>query len=76
MYIIAIAWLYVTLLVAATTGSLFTGVISFLLYGLLPSALILWMGGSKVRRQRNAYRESLANQGTNDDNRSDSQANQ
>ena len=57
MYILAIGWLYVTLLVAATEGTIVAGVISFLFYGLLPCAVIIWMSGSKVRRQRQAYRE-------------------
>jgi hypothetical protein len=76
MYIIAIGWLYVTLLVAATAGSITAGVISFLFYGLLPCCLILWFGGSKVRRERRAYRESLANQGLSDGNRADPESNQ
>jgi hypothetical protein len=60
MYIIAIGWLYVTLLVAVNEASVIAGVISFLFYGLLPSGLLLWISGSKVRRQRRAYREHLA----------------
>lgn len=76
MYILAIGWLYVTLLVAATEGTIVAGVISFLFYGLLPCAIIIWMSGSKVRRQRQAYRESLADQRANDDNRGDTETNQ
>ena len=76
MYILAIGWLYVTLLVVATEGTIVAGVISFLFYGLLPCAVIIWMSGSKVRRQRQAYRESLADQRANDDNRRDTEANQ
>lgn len=60
MYIIAIGWLYVTLLVAANEASIVAGVISFLFYGLLPCGLLLWISGSKVRRQRRAYREQMA----------------
>lgn len=59
MYIIAIGWLYVTLLIAANEASLFAGIVSFAFYGLLPCSLLLWMSGSKVRRQRRAYREAL-----------------
>ncbi len=62
MYIIAIGWLYVTVLVAASEPSLVAGLASFLFYGLLPCSLILWLGGSKVRRQRQAHRELLARQ--------------
>ena len=60
MYIIAIGWLYVTLLVAVNEASVIAGIVSFLFYGLLPCGLLLWISGSKVRRQRRAYREHLA----------------
>lgn len=76
MYIIAIGWLYVTILVAANEGSIIAGVISFLFYGLIPCALLLWMSAGKVRRQRKAYRELLANQRLNNGDRSDTEANQ
>lgn len=77
MYIIAIGWLYVTVLVAANEPSVIAGIISFLFYGLLPCGLLLWMSGSKVRRQRRAYREKLlANQRLDDGNRGDAEADQ
>ncbi len=60
--IIVIGWLYVTLLVAANEATLVAGVISFLFYGALPCGLILYFAGSKVRRQRQRYREQLARQ--------------
>lgn len=59
MYIIAIGWLYVTVLIAANEASVVAGVISFVFYGLLPCSILLWMSGSKVRRQRRAYREAM-----------------
>lgn len=59
MYIIAIGWLYVTLIVAFNESGVFAGAISFLFYGLLPCGLMLWFSGSKVRRQRRAHRERL-----------------
>lgn len=64
MYIIAIGWLYVTLLIAANERSVFLGIISFVFYGLLPCGILLWMSASKVRRQRQAYREMLAQKET------------
>ena len=45
MYIIAIGWLYVTALVALNEASVVAGIASFLLYGLLPCGLLLWLGG-------------------------------
>lgn len=76
MYIVAIAWLYVALLMAATQPSLFTGVASFLFYGLLPMSLVLWISGTKVRRQRARHKELLADQSARNNDGSDSQANQ
>lgn len=76
MYIIAIGWLYVTVLIAANEPSIVAGVISFLFYGLVPCSLLLWISASKVRRQRKAYQELLANQRLNDGNGSDTESNQ
>lgn len=57
MYIVAIGWLYVTLMMALTEANIVAGVLSFLFYGLLPASLILWLSASKVRRQRRAWLE-------------------
>lgn len=57
MYLIAIAWLYVTLLMAATEPNLTAGVLTFSLYGLLPLAILVWLLGTPERRRR-AARES------------------
>ena len=60
MYIIAIAWLYVTLLMAATEPSITAGALTFLFYGLLPCALFLWLIGTPQRkRARLSRRDSL-----------------
>lgn len=58
MYIIAIGWLYVTVLMALTETSLVAGVLTLLFYGLLPVSLLLWLLSSPVRRQRRRYREA------------------
>ena len=76
MYIIAIAWLYVTVLIAVTEPNVTAGVISFLFYGLLPCALLLWLGGSKARRRRRKTQELLADQRANHDDRSDAKPDQ
>ena len=73
MYIIAIGWLYVTVLIAANEPSIVAGIISFLFYGLVPCSLLLWISAS---RQRKAYQELLANQRLNDGNGSDTESNQ
>ena len=76
MYIIAIGWLYVTVLVAFNEPTVISGIISFFFYGLLPCGLLLWLAGSKVRRQRRRYQESLTDQRADTGNRSDAEADQ
>ena len=51
MYVIAIAWIYVTLLMAATETSLTAGILTFALYGLAPLSLFLWLFGTPQRRR-------------------------
>ena len=54
MYIVAIAWLYVTLLMAATEPSFVGGVLTFLAYGAGPLAIFLYVFGR--RRPRSGVR--------------------
>ena len=51
MYIIAIAWLYVAFLMAVSETSLVAGVMTFIFYGLLPCALLLWILGAPQRKR-------------------------
>lgn len=48
VHVIVIAWLYVTILMAATEPSLVGGVLTFLVYGLGPLALFVYL----FRRRR------------------------
>lgn len=50
MYIIAIAWLYVVVMIAAVSDSILKGVIRLLFLGILPVGLWLWIA---ARRHRN-----------------------
>jgi hypothetical protein len=59
MYIVAIAWIYVTLLMALTEPSIAAGVATFVFYGLAPLALFLYLVGTPQRR-RNQRRRSAA----------------
>jgi biotin transporter BioY len=62
MYIVAIAWLYVTVLMAATEVSITAGLLTFIFYGLLPCALFVWIFGAPQRkrtRQKNEARLAL-----------------
>ncbi len=60
MYIIAIAWLYVTLLMAVTETSWIAGLMTFIFYGLFPLAVLLYLMGTPERRRRNAQRRAAA----------------
>ena len=60
MYLIAIAWLYVTVLMAATEPNLTSGILTFSLYGLFPMALLLWLLGTPERGRRRRAREAAA----------------
>lgn len=68
MYVIAIGWLYVTLLMAATEPNLTAGVLTFVAYGVAPLALFLWLFGTpqrnRTRRTRDAVGEAEQNSET------------
>jgi len=58
MYIVAIAWIYVTLLMALAEDSFVAGLATFLFYGLFPLAILLWLLGTPERRRRRRRAES------------------
>ncbi len=66
MYIIAIAWLYVTVLMAATEKTITAGVLTFIFYGALPCALLLWLLGVNHRRYKQAEALRKRNMGQPD----------
>jgi hypothetical protein len=49
VHLVAIAWLYVTLLMAATEPSVVGGILTFLAYGLAPLAIFLYVFGRRRR---------------------------
>jgi hypothetical protein len=51
VYIVAIAWLYVVLMMSLTETSVVAGVVTFALYGLAPLSLFLWLVGTPQRRR-------------------------
>lgn len=59
MYVIAIGWIYVTLLMALTETNVTAGILTFVLYGLAPLALLLWLFGTPIRRRRLRDAEKL-----------------
>jgi hypothetical protein len=63
MYIVPIAWLYVVLMMAVaeatnTTGTVLGAIITFLLYGLGPVALVVYLMGSPARNRAIKAREA------------------
>ena len=56
MYIVAIAWLYVALMMAVAEATSFNGtvlgaVVTFVLYGALPITLVVYVMGTPARRR-------------------------
>lgn len=69
MYLIVMGWLYVTLLMAlaeamSTQGTVLGAIITFLLYGLLPISLVIYLFGTPLRykaRQKSQEDAQAAN---------------
>ncbi|MDO9114445.1 MAG: hypothetical protein Q7U63_11715 [Polaromonas sp.] len=57
MYIIAIGWLYVVVMMSITETSFIAGLMTFLFYGLVPLAVFLWLFGTPQRRRSMAAKE-------------------
>jgi hypothetical protein len=55
MYIVALAWIYVVFMMSITEYSVVAGIMTFLLYGVLPLAIILYLMGTP-QRKRNRMR--------------------
>ena len=63
MYLVVIAWLYVTLMMAvaeatSSTGSLLGALVTFVLYGVLPLMLVVYLFGTPLRRKAIRAREA------------------
>ena len=56
MYLVAIGWLYVVLMMAAaealsSQGTVLGALFTFVLYGVLPLALVVYIGGTPARKR-------------------------
>lgn len=65
MYLVVIAWLYVALMMAVAeathaSGTLLGALITFLLYGAGPVALLIYIMGRPARRRAREAREAAA----------------
>ncbi len=52
MYIIAIAWIYVVLMMSITEPTVIAGIMTFLMYCVLPLIIILYLVRSPQRKKR------------------------
>jgi len=65
MYLVVIAWLYVALMMAVveathSAGTLLGAFFTFVLYGAIPVALVVYIGGRPARRRAAQAREAAA----------------
>jgi hypothetical protein len=65
MYIVAIAWIYVALMMSVaeatnTNGTVLGGIVTFILYGILPTAIIIYIMGTPHRRRARLALEKAA----------------
>ncbi|MES2975539.1 MAG: hypothetical protein V4757_18115 [Pseudomonadota bacterium] len=63
MYLVVIAWIYVVLMMAvaeatSTNGTVLGAIVTFLLYGVGPIALVVYLMGSPFRRKAIKKREA------------------
>ena len=68
MYLVAIAWMYVVLMMAvaealSSQGTVLGAIFTLLLYGLLPLSILLYILGTPARRR--AHRAADAETGAN-----------
>lgn len=59
MWIVAIAWIYVVVLMAATEPTVVGGIMTFVFYCALPLSLLFYISGARRRRVR---RQSAADE--------------
>jgi biotin transporter BioY len=58
MLIVAIGWIYVVLMMSVAEDTAVAGVMTFVFYGLVPVAVLLYLSGSGQRKRRRAAREA------------------
>jgi hypothetical protein len=64
MYIVAIGWIYVVLMMSITETSITAGVMTFVLYCILPLGVILYLLSTPERRRRRVALEKMQNSET------------
>lgn len=59
MHIVAIGWMYVVIMMSITEASIVAGIMTFLFYGVVPVAIILYLSGAKQRGRRREMEEQI-----------------
>ena len=80
MYIVAIAWIYVALMMSVaeatnTNGTVLGGIVTFILYGILPTAIIIYIMDAPRRKRVKLAREREASELVRSQNGNETQAN-
>ena len=80
MYIVAIAWIYVALMMGVaeatnTNGTVLGGIVTFILYGILPTSIIIYIMDSPRREKVRLAREREASELATSQNGNETQAN-
>jgi membrane protein implicated in regulation of membrane protease activity len=57
LYLIAIAWIYVVLLMSLAESSLIAGIMTFIFYCVIPLSLVLYILSSPARKRQIKERE-------------------
>lgn len=65
MYLVAIAWMYVVLMMTvaeatSSQGTVLGALVTFVLYGALPLSIVMYLMGTPMRRQARQAREAQA----------------
>ena len=58
MWIVAIGWSYVVILMAATETSIIAGIMTFLFYCMIPLSILFYLTGGKRRQARRALADA------------------
>ncbi|WP_404993146.1 hypothetical protein [Cupriavidus pauculus] len=58
MYIVAIGWLYVAMMMAITEANIVAGAATFVFYGLVPVSILMYIMGTPGRRRRRKAAEA------------------
>ena len=62
MYIIAIAWVYVVLLMAITEPTIVAGIMTFVFYCVFPLTILLYLMGTPQRKRERAENSAALQQ--------------